>query len=62
MQEITLPKRHFLMVLQLLIELECIIWDYDQDGEQDLFCRCGFKRPNDLDYVKYYSNDQIKAK
>jgi hypothetical protein len=20
------------------------------------------KRPNDLDYVKYYSNDQIKAK
>lgn len=37
--------------------------DYDQDGEQDLFVANGIpKRPNDLDYVKYYSNDQIKNK
>ncbi|MGO4820397.1 MULTISPECIES: VCBS repeat-containing protein [unclassified Flavobacterium] len=37
--------------------------DYDQDGEQDLFVGNGIpKRPNDLDYVKYYSNDQIKSK
>ena len=37
--------------------------DYDQDGEQDLFVSNGIpKRPNDLDYVKYYSNDQIKNK
>ena len=37
--------------------------DYDQDGEQDIFVFNGIpKRPNDLDYVKYYSNDQIKSK
>ncbi|MDZ4330337.1 MAG: CRTAC1 family protein, partial [Flavobacterium sp.] len=37
--------------------------DYDQDGEQDIFVSNGIpKRPNDLDYVKYYSNDQIKNK
>jgi hypothetical protein len=37
--------------------------DYDQDGEQDIFVGNGIpKRPNDLDYVKYYSNDQIKSK
>ena len=37
--------------------------DYDQDGEQDIFVSNGIpKRPNDLDYVKYYSNDQIKTK
>lgn len=37
--------------------------DYDQDGEQDIFVTNGIpKRPNDLDYVKYYSNDQIKSK
>ncbi|MEY2868265.1 MAG: putative adhesin [Bacteroidota bacterium] len=37
--------------------------DYDLDGEQDLFVCNGIpKRPNDLDYVKYYSNDQIKSK
>ena len=37
--------------------------DYDQDGEQDIFVANGIpKRPNDLDYVKYYSNDQIKSK
>ncbi len=37
--------------------------DYDQDGEQDIFVSNGIpKRPNDLDYVKYFSNDQIKSK
>jgi len=37
--------------------------DYDQDGEQDLFISNGIpRRPNDLDYIKYLSNDQIKKK
>lgn len=37
--------------------------DYDQDGEQDIFVCNGIpKRPNDLDYIKYFSNDQIKTK
>lgn len=37
--------------------------DYDQDGEQDIFVCNGIpKRPNDLDYVKYYSNDEVKTK
>ncbi|MFV5688718.1 VCBS repeat-containing protein [Flavobacterium sp. ZT3R25] len=37
--------------------------DYDEDGEQDIFVCNGIpKRPNDLDYVKYFSNDQIKSK
>lgn len=37
--------------------------DFDQDGEQDIFVSNGIpKRPNDLDYVKYFSNDQVKKK
>ena len=37
--------------------------DYDEDGEQDIFISNGIpKRPNDLDYVKYYSNENIKTK
>lgn len=37
--------------------------DYDQDGEQDLFVFNGIpKRPNDLDYIKYLSNEQIQKK
>lgn len=37
--------------------------DYDQDGEQDIFVSNGIaKRPNDLDYVKYLSNDEIKIR
>jgi len=37
--------------------------DYDQDGEQDLFIFNGIpKRPNDLDYIKYISNEQIQKK
>ncbi|GMN06949.1 VCBS repeat-containing protein [Croceitalea sp. MTPC5] len=37
--------------------------DYDQDGEQDLFVANGIKkRPNDLDFVKFVSNEQIQKK
>lgn len=37
--------------------------DYDQDGEQDLFISNGIpKRPNDLDYIKYVSNENVKQK
>lgn len=37
--------------------------DYDQDGEQDLFVANGIpKRPNNLDFIKFVSNDQIKQK
>ncbi len=36
--------------------------DFNQDGEQDLFISNGIpKRPNDLDYIKFTSNDQISA-
>lgn len=34
--------------------------DFDQDGNQDLFVSNGIpKRPNDLDYLKYVSSDQV---
>ena len=34
--------------------------DYDMDGEKDLFISNGIlKRPNDLDYIRYISNNQI---
>lgn len=37
--------------------------DYDMDGEQDLFISNGIpKRPNDLDFINFLSNDQIKSK
>jgi len=37
--------------------------DYNQDGEQDLFVSNGIpRRPNDLDYIKYLSDDQIRKK
>ncbi len=37
--------------------------DYNQDGEQDLFIANGIpKRPNDLDFINFVSNDQIKKK
>ncbi len=37
--------------------------DLDQDGNQDLFISNGIpKRPNDLDYIKYTSNEQIQHK
>ena len=37
--------------------------DYDQDGEQDVFISNGIpKRPNDLDYINFVSNDQIRDK
>jgi len=37
--------------------------DYDQDGEQDIFISNGIpKRPNNLDYIKFISSDQIQNK
>ncbi|NNL09943.1 MAG: VCBS repeat-containing protein [Croceitalea sp.] len=37
--------------------------DYDQDGMQDVFIANGItKRPNDLDFIKFVSSDQIKNK
>ena len=37
--------------------------DYDQDGEQDLFISNGIpKRPNDLDYIKFVSSEEIQKK
>ena len=37
--------------------------DFNQDGEQDLFISNGIpKRPNDLDFINFASNDQIKKK
>lgn len=39
-----------------------LIEDYNQDGEQDLLISNGIpRRPNDLDYIKFVSNDQIKG-
>ena len=40
-----------------------LIADYNQDTRQDIFVANGVpKRPNDLDYIKYISNNQIKKK
>ncbi|MCB0487966.1 MAG: VCBS repeat-containing protein [Cyclobacteriaceae bacterium] len=37
-----------------------IFSDFDQDGNQDLFISNGIPhRPNDLDYIKYVSNEKI---
>jgi len=37
--------------------------DYDQDGEQDVFISNGIpRRPNNLDFIKFTSNDQIQNK
>ncbi len=37
--------------------------DYNQDMQQDLFISNGIpKRPNDLDYIKFVSSDQIQNK
>lgn len=37
--------------------------DLDLDGRQDVFISNGIpKRPNDLDFIKFVSNDQIKSK
>ncbi len=37
--------------------------DFNQDGEQDLFISNGIpKRPNDLDFIKFVSNEQIAKK
>ncbi|MGI9532322.1 VCBS repeat-containing protein [Lutimonas sp.] len=40
-----------------------LLADYNQDGEQDLFVSNGIpKRPNNLDFIKFISNDQIQKK
>lgn len=37
--------------------------DFNQDMQQDLFISNGIpKRPNDLDYIKFVSNEQIQSK
>ncbi|MBM1104756.1 VCBS repeat-containing protein [Aurantibacter crassamenti] len=37
--------------------------DYNQDGEQDLFIANGIpKRPNDLDFINFISNEQVSSK
>jgi hypothetical protein len=37
--------------------------DYDQDGEQDIFISNGIpKRPNNLDFINFISDEQIKKK
>lgn len=37
--------------------------DFDQDSQQDLFISNGIpKRPNDLDYIRFISSDQIQNK
>ncbi len=39
----------------------CLFADYDQDGEQDIFITNGIlKRPNDLDFTNFFSNDKIQ--
>lgn len=38
-----------------------IFSDFDQDGHQDLFVANGIpRRPNDLDYIKFVSSEQIR--
>lgn len=40
-----------------------LIADYDLDGSQDIYISNGIpKRPNDLDYIKYISNENVKTK
>ena len=40
-----------------------LIADYNQDGEQDVFISNGIpKRPNDLDFINFVSDEQIKKK
>lgn len=37
--------------------------DYNQDGKQDIFISNGIeKRPNDLDFINFLSNEQIQTK
>ncbi|MDX1470667.1 MAG: VCBS repeat-containing protein, partial [Flavobacteriaceae bacterium] len=37
--------------------------DYNQDGEQDIFISNGIpKRPNDMDFIRFVSNEQIQKK
>jgi hypothetical protein len=66
---INLPNGNF-METALLSGVGATDWswsalfaDYDQDGEQDIYISNGIpKRPNDLDYINYVSNDNIRQK
>lgn len=61
---------HFFSEIALLSGIAETDWswsalfaDYDQDGEQDVFVSNGIpKRPNDLDYIKYISDKQVREK
>lgn len=61
---------HYFQEVGLLSGLAATDWswsalfaDYDLDGRQDVFITTGIpKRPNDLDYIKYLSNEQIQKK
>lgn len=63
------PDGHFLETA-LLSGIAATDWswsalfgDYDQDGEEDLFISNGIpKRPNDLDFIKFVSSEQIQNK
>jgi hypothetical protein len=63
------PDGHF-METALMSGLAATDWswsalfgDYDQDGQQDVFVSNGIpKRPNDLDFIKFASNDEIQRK
>jgi hypothetical protein len=40
-----------------------LLEDFDQDGHQDLFISNGIpKRPNNLDFIRFVSNEEIKKK
>jgi len=40
-----------------------LIADYDQDGHNDVYITNGIaRRPNDLDFVRYVSNEQVQKK
>lgn len=62
------PDGHF-METALMSGIAATDWswsalfaDFDQDGFQDLFVSNGIpKRPNDLDFVKFVSNEQISS-
>jgi hypothetical protein len=63
-------KGEYFQETGLLSDLAATDWswaplfaDFDQDGFQDLFIATGIpKRPNDLDYIKYVSSNQIQKK
>lgn len=69
MLQINQPDGHY-QEMGLMSGLAATDWswsalfaDYDQDGEQDVFVSNGIpKRPNDMDFINYVSDEQIKKK